>query len=93
LAQKQFFAAHQAELDAFRQATSALDRLGVSYNVEAEKVLNLIQNREQQITDLNARLAALRQDWQELLQMQAEVTSIQGDDRYEHKKGENEYEK
>jgi hypothetical protein len=93
LAQKQFFTAHQAELDAFRQATAALDRLGVSYNVEAEKVLNLIQNREQQITDLNARLAELRQDRQELLQMQAEVANIQGDDRYEHKEGENEYEK
>ncbi len=93
LAQKQFSVAHRAELDAFQQATAALDRSGVSYNVEAEKVLNLIQNREQQITDLNARLAELRQNRQELLEMQAEVANIQGDDRHEHEEGENEYEK
>lgn len=74
--QKGFRIVHEEELTAYDKAMAELERMDVSPEVVPEKVVELIRNREQQITDLQHQMRTIKQREFELEKMQLYAEKI-----------------
>ena len=78
---------HKSNLDAYRIAADQLSQMDVQLDVDPEKVLQLIKDRERQIDLDSARLNDLKLQEKELLAQQSTVATLQHDENernYDH---------